>query len=634
MPALTVSNLLVGFQQRSTSGESDDAEAPVSFQDVMTSGSAAGEPTDLRQQPSVIEMATSIEQVVAKVDSLVSETESADASSEELVQPFIAAAILSIPTAHPQLPEPVAAVDASRSPEVLVPQSADALISQSAAVLVSQEQGETRDGHDPLERPGDSILAVAPTQQPAGTQVITDESASLPRRESVEDSPTTPVLTTPVLTTPLTAKAETEPAQAQQPIPAGLANSSNQRVDSESKQAVVPAAETGIQAEPARQASQPQIASDGETDAPKDRQTFERPSTREVPEKEVRLVKEDGNTIAKLDGKPTIPDSTDTVAPMDSDGIAVAPRQEVTAGRRNSFDAPQRSEVTRQVMSAMKEAVEFSDGSSIRPISQDLRPQDQVRLNTQMAPAVETVATQIVATESAGDDDLVNQNETLPETLADLGAENASVDFSHQNDQQPGNQPESHSTSRPPREQAESVFTPNDTRIDAGLNPAAPRSDSVMVDAPSKAIQPTVESIAGTRPAEVTKQVVTAMREIVDSSDGSTTRTVSLELHPEELGHLKIHIEQTAEAIATQIIASELISSDLLTNQKDALLEALTDLGFEDASVDISHDERSQSSPQQDSNRDRTGKSFAQNDSHSTGRRVSVPTSNGLNIVV
>lgn len=93
MSALSVSNLLVGFQQRSTGSESNDAEAPVSFEDVMTAGPVAGEPTDVRQQPAVIEMTTTIEQVFTKTDLPVSERESADENPSELMQPVIAAAI-------------------------------------------------------------------------------------------------------------------------------------------------------------------------------------------------------------------------------------------------------------------------------------------------------------------------------------------------------------------------------------------------------------------------------------------------------------------------------------------------------------------------------------------------------------
>lgn len=642
MSALTVSNLLVGFQQSAPSGEGNDAVAPVSFQDVMTAASVADQPTHLRQPLSVVDIGTTAEQVVDGAEAPVIELAPTDTNPEALAQPLIAAAIFSIPDTNSQVSESVAAVDVSPATDVLVPPSDDELVrlvandlvppatndlvAASTEVLVPQKERQSTDGPDSHQTPIELMLPAADTQQPDETRLMTSEGESVTRKESGEGSSTSPVLTTPV-----TSQAENEPALAPRPMPAEVADSSPQRVN---ERAEVNPVEAVFQDEPTPQPSQPEIVSDGETDAPHDRPALERQSTIELPPTEVQGVKEPGNTVPKPGVEPIISSPKETVAETGPPEIVLASRGNVTARGRDVSDAPQPSEETQQIMAAMKEAVEFSDGRSVRPVSLDLQPEEAGRLSIQMEPEAETVATQAVTAESASDDELVDQQKTLVDTSADPSSQNASLETSHQNDKQPGNQQQSHPKSQPPPEQANSVFTPNDTRIDAGVNPAAQKPDSVMVDASGKAIQQTGESITGTRPAEVTRQVVTAMKEVVNLIDGSSTRTVSLELHPQELGHLKIHIEQTAEAIATQIIASELISSDLLTNQKDALLEALADLGFESTSVDISHDERPQSSPQQDSSKQRLGKSFAQNDSDSTGQRMSVPTSNGLNIVV
>ena len=66
-------------------------------------------------------------------------------------------------------------------------------------------------------------------------------------------------------------------------------------------------------------------------------------------------------------------------------------------------------------------------------------------------------------------------------------------------------------------------------------------------------------------------------------------QTISLDLHPAELGHLKIRVEQTPDQLMAHIIASEATSSDLLLQEKDFLLQALADLGFGETSLDISH---------------------------------------------
>jgi flagellar hook-length control protein FliK len=131
----------------------------------------------------------------------------------------------------------------------------------------------------------------------------------------------------------------------------------------------------------------------------------------------------------------------------------------------------------------------------------------------------------------------------------------------------------------------------------------------------------------------ITEQVVSAVTQVIESADGSAVKTMFLELNPADFGRLKIQVEQTAESVAAHIIASEIVSSDLLASKKEALLEALSNLGFADASVDISHQESNQSDA-------RRSPWSGQPTMHPAdippplNQHINVHTSHGLNIVV
>ena len=132
---------------------------------------------------------------------------------------------------------------------------------------------------------------------------------------------------------------------------------------------------------------------------------------------------------------------------------------------------------------------------------------------------------------------------------------------------------------------------------------------------------------------DVPRQVVRAVTQAIEPAGQEAVRTVSLELQPKELGHLTIRIEQTAELISAQIIANEQISSELLSGQKDSLTEALIDLGFDEASVDISHQQRDPD--ESDSNRIESGRTgnLSGQAKQQTQINQSSAVSDGLNIV-
>ncbi len=252
-----------------------------------------------------------------------------------------------------------------------------------------------------------------------------------------------------------------------------------------------------------------------------------------------------------------------------------------------------------------------------------------------------SMKTSIAASEPASGRRPTDSSETSIDEPLDLGVQDGSAESRDQREAatapfrtSPGRL---ETTPRPPGPSFQSIefATSSESPIKPDAMPVGPKFDfdSVSASSQGKAIQ-SADPVADLRPLEITKQVMTVIKDAVQSADTPSVRTVSLELQPEELGHIKIHIEQTAESITTQIIATESLSSDLLLNHKDALLEALADLGFDRASVDISHQQQEQPNQRQNVDPQATEKGLPQNDSDSSGRNRSASTSNGLNIVV
>ncbi len=69
-------------------------------------------------------------------------------------------------------------------------------------------------------------------------------------------------------------------------------------------------------------------------------------------------------------------------------------------------------------------------------------------------------------------------------------------------------------------------------------------------------------------------------------NDG-TSQTISLELHPSELGQLKIHIERKKNRLTATIVTSEIVAEEMLNHEREELLQTLRDLGLGEAEVEI-----------------------------------------------
>ncbi|WP_197454654.1 flagellar hook-length control protein FliK [Stieleria varia] len=130
----------------------------------------------------------------------------------------------------------------------------------------------------------------------------------------------------------------------------------------------------------------------------------------------------------------------------------------------------------------------------------------------------------------------------------------------------------------------------------------------------------------------LTNQVIAVVGGLAESAQQDGPQSVSLELNPEELGHLTIRVEQHGDVISTHIIASEIASSELLMSQRDLLLETLSGLGFEDVNVDISHGQGERAG--------QDGRPQSNGSTHRATKRTvgtpppdSLPVSAGLNII-
>ena len=166
----------------------------------------------------------------------------------------------------------------------------------------------------------------------------------------------------------------------------------------------------------------------------------------------------------------------------------------------------------------------------------------------------------------------------------------------------------------------------------------SPNGNDITLPASTTTAQSTVEAtglVGGMENASATSltdQTVAAVATVIESSDGKS-RTMSFNLEPADLGKLTIQITQSGEAIAAQIIASELASSDLLSAQKETLQETLSELGFDDASVDVSHDSQTSRDDKETSSQQNAARSFTFSANQMAPLTPTISSGNGLDIV-
>ena len=99
----------------------------------------------------------------------------------------------------------------------------------------------------------------------------------------------------------------------------------------------------------------------------------------------------------------------------------------------------------------------------------------------------------------------------------------------------------------------------------------------------------------------VSRQTVAAVKESLANAKPPFVQRITVEIHPADLGKLNIQVEVVRDAVQATIVATENFSADLLSRHKSDLVNTLSEFGFGQANVDISH-QNSQSNQQQNRN--------------------------------
>ena len=117
-----------------------------------------------------------------------------------------------------------------------------------------------------------------------------------------------------------------------------------------------------------------------------------------------------------------------------------------------------------------------------------------------------------------------------------------------------------------------------------------PLSDPVLLplptltsfkDIPVPIQQPLIESVS--------QQTIHAIESSLVRSEHRSLHSITVSIHPQDLGQLNIQIEMVADAIQARIVASENLSAELLNRNKQELINALSEFGYSQTDVDISH---------------------------------------------
>lgn len=219
----------------------------------------------------------------------------------------------------------------------------------------------------------------------------------------------------------------------------------------------------------------------------------------------------------------------------------------------------------------------------------------------------ELVADSVLASESSG--------------IA-IGDLNAAVDL----DPTTSREPLADTSSIPSQSESPQVFTAEGRLAHDQYSQIQSSSDAQIVETLS--LEDFLHDLSSPVAVKKTSEVI---GEAMASSLRLDGKTVELELHPADLGMLKIQVTQHEHSIEAQIIATEFTTSELLLGQRDQLMDALADLGFDTSDVHIFHDDQSSGESKQQKSSDEF--SFqSQTKASVPANRISV-SSGGVNIV-
>ena len=133
------------------------------------------------------------------------------------------------------------------------------------------------------------------------------------------------------------------------------------------------------------------------------------------------------------------------------------------------------------------------------------------------------------------------------------------------------------------------------TVIDRSLPLNSPATTSLNIYQAANDVQVSLDSITDNvrqvLSRSISEQTVSAISNGVLKQDLQGTQSFVVEIHPVELGRLNIEVEVLSDAIQARIVATENFSADLLAKNKTELINALSEFGYSETSVDISHQE-------------------------------------------
>ena len=129
-----------------------------------------------------------------------------------------------------------------------------------------------------------------------------------------------------------------------------------------------------------------------------------------------------------------------------------------------------------------------------------------------------------------------------------------------------------------------------------------PIANDLLIGTPSKANASNVEIVnhltqatSETSIATIT-QVSDFMLEEMKLTQSQQQKTITLQLHPEDLGNVSVQLDWDHEGLRAQIMTSERIAGEILNQNKSQLLTALAESGYDVTSLDIGHEPSNQDS--------------------------------------
>ncbi|MCC9602049.1 flagellar hook-length control protein FliK [Stieleria sp. JC731] len=133
-----------------------------------------------------------------------------------------------------------------------------------------------------------------------------------------------------------------------------------------------------------------------------------------------------------------------------------------------------------------------------------------------------------------------------------------------------------------------------DSEAVASMN--ATGSTLVSAESPTEyeGVVPLDEFLNGTPDAAAFDQVSDSIGDAIESAV-TDNKSVYLEVSPKELGFLTIEVSQLEDSVEARIVASEMVTSEILLHHREQLVESLNQLGYESFDVNISYDERQSS---------------------------------------